>query len=444
MMRRPLVFGAALLLAASAASGALGVRTVHAAGAAPAPPGCSVVSDIAAAGWSNEPQGGTHLSCSYTTQGLTRTYWVYAPPGFTGSARWPLIVVLHGCTQQGPDIAYLSHFDLEAQLHHFLVVYPNQASYTMTGPTTFDGNGSDCWNWFLPQGQNRGAGEPALIAGITRTVSAAMNADTNRVYMIGVSAGGATADIMAATYPDIYAAVAVVAGCEYKGLPCLSSASAVPPQVSGQEAYQAATDATGSHARAMPFLVENGDTDTVVPLPNAFEVVQQLQVANDYAEHGGAPVNTVPSSSCADQTVVPNPPVDSSATPPIVYNPYDIFSYTPDGSPCPASGSFDAAMSCAQLYVVHGEFHAWPGGPNLNTTQSSAQIYTNPGGPDLTDIAYRFFIAHPMGSSLRACGAVPAASVPDAGVAAALPASGTAMLGLVTLLWTRRRRRETA
>jgi poly(hydroxyalkanoate) depolymerase family esterase len=400
--------------------------------------------DLSGTAWNADPAG-THALCTYSTQGLTRSYWVYAPPYYTGTEAqpWPLVVVLHGCTQQGPDVAYISQFDAEpagsevtdaeAAAEHFLIVYPNQAAYTMTGPTTFDGNGSFCWDWFLPQGQNRGAGEPALIAGITRSVISNMNVDRSRVDVIGVSAGGATADIMAATYPDIYAAAGIVAGCEYKGLPCLSSPSAVPPQVSGQEAYQASTDAGGSHARVVPFIVENGDADTVVPVANAFEVVQQSQIANDYAEHGGVLQNTVPSQFCSDTQVVPNPAVDNSVSPPVVFNVYDVYTYTLDGSPC-------AGTATGQLWIVHGEEHAWPGGPNLNGTQSSAQIYTNPGGPDFTDAAYQFFLANPCRLAGDACApaVMPAANTPETALAAPLLVAG--MLG--AYVWSRNQGRR--
>lgn len=360
-----------------------------AAAASSTPDTCAVVAaaDLAAHGWTNEPPG-QHLSCLHTASalGLQRTYWVYVPTSSGSVESMPLFVVLHGCTEQAPDIAYISRFDWEAEQQHFVVAYPEQANFQMTGTSSFDGNGSRCWDWFLPQGQNRGAGEPALIAGITQNVIAGHHTDRRRTFVIGVSAGGATADIMAATYPDLYAAAGVVAGCEYKGLPCLGSAAVQPPQLSGQLAYQAA----GTHARAVPFLVENGDTDPVVPVANAFEVVQQMQVTADYAAHRGTLTNPVPPGPCGATTVTPSPAVGATQTPPIVYNPYDIFYYSGDGSACP--GATTAATGLlGELVVVHGEAHAWPGGPQPTTTE----IYTNPGGPNLTDIAYRFFMAHP-------------------------------------------------
>ena len=427
------------------------------AGAIPLPqPACTAYGTLAAAeaaGWTaiDDPGDGTYIFCpSYSMVSpslggtVSRSYWVYVPPGYDSATRWPMVVALHGCTQQGPDLAYISLLDADADANHYLVVYPDQAAYTSITTTTFDGNGSDCWNWFLPQGQARGDDEPALIAGITRSVRDAMNVDPDRVDVIGISAGGAMTDIMAATYPDLYAAAAVLAGCEYMGPPCLSSVSAEPPQLSAQQAYQAYADYSGTidpvtrPPRVVPFLVENGDADTVVPVANAVDVVQQMQMTNFYAENGLSTVLPAPSAACSDQQVVPNPAVNTSVTPPIAYNPYDILSYTVDGSACPSS--FDPGTACAQLYVVHGQEHAWPGGPNLDTTQSTAQIYSNPGGPPFTDIAWQFFAAHPMSAGVSSCGVSPAADVSEVASPATIPAAGAALLAVAAVRQRRARR----
>jgi len=365
--------------------------------------------------------------CGYTNpaDGLRRTAWLYQPRGWTQATGGPLVVVLHGCTEQGPDIAYLSHFDAEAEGHGFRVLYPNQAPYTQPAntATTFDGNGSQCWNWFLPQGQQRGTGEPALIAGLTRGAAAQFATDRGRIDVIGVSAGGATADIMAATYPDIYAAVGILAGCEYRGLPCLGAPSAVPPSLSAQLAYQASCPpAATCAARVVPFIVENGDADPVVPVGNALEVVQQWQLYDAFARAGTTDLTTVPSSPCAAQPlVIPTPvvapppqpnPADPTSLLPQTKSPYDVYDYSLDGGSC--GGRSDDIVG--QLYVVHGELHAWPGGAPVyvNTTDNQYEIYSNPGGPDLTDIAYQFFAHHACKVMHGLCAPAPAQHQSDA------------------------------
>jgi poly(hydroxyalkanoate) depolymerase family esterase len=380
---------AGLLLAGALAAA---VPSVTAFSTGPPTSGCAALAQRPP----NWPGGdpGKLFGCSYSQDGLSRTSYVYQPTSWQAGKSAPVVVVLHGCTEQGPDIAYISRFDVEAEKHGFIVVYPNQADYSMTSTTAFDGNGSHCWNWFLPQGQQRGAGEPALIAGLTTEAVSQWRGDPARTFVIGISAGGAMSDIMAATYPDIFAATAILAGCEYRGLPCLASPSAVPPQLSGQWAYQAAA----GRGRVVPFMVENGDLDPAVPLANAFEIVQQWQFTDDYAANHGTLSSPIPRQPCAQQHVIPAGPIDSSQSPPAVLNPYDVLYYSATEAACPTAPS-SPAVALGELWIVHGEFHAWPGGPPLTT----AEPYTNPGGPNFTDAAYTFFMAHPCRVSHGAC-----------------------------------------
>ena len=152
-----------------------------------------------------EVDRGEFTSGTYTHLSQTRGYKLYAPPGDIGR-QLPLVVMLHGCTQDPGDFAAGTGMNERAREQGFFVLYPAQSQAA---------NPSRCWNWFKRSHQQRDRGEPALIAGMTQAVMKRHGIDARRVYIAGLSAGGAMAAIVAAAYPEMFAAVGV-----HSGLPC--------------------------------------------------------------------------------------------------------------------------------------------------------------------------------------------------------------------------------
>jgi poly(hydroxyalkanoate) depolymerase family esterase len=285
---------------------------------------------------------GAFISGTHAHAGLTRNYKLYVPPQAAGRAP-PLVVMLHGCTQDPDDFAAGTGMNALAREQGFFVLYPAQSQ---------DGNAQRCWNWFARAHQQRGSGEPALLADLTKSVIAQHGLDRQRVYAAGLSAGGAMADIVAAAYPDIYAAVGI-----HSGLP-RGSATNVSDAFAVMKSGDPATRATVVTAdAAVPTIVFHGERDQTVNPKNAQRVIAQLLQGR-----ATSPMH--------------RPEVHSGVAP-------GGRAYTR------ASYATENGDTFAELWTVNGAGHAWSGG-------SSAGSYTDPRGPNATREMLRFFLEHPL------------------------------------------------
>jgi poly(hydroxyalkanoate) depolymerase family esterase len=289
------------------------------------------------------PDGGRFLEKVFSNQAGSRIYKLYVPSGYHGQAL-PLIVMLHGCTQSPDDFAVGTRMNVLAEAQNCFVVYPAQA---------VSANPSKCWNWFNRSDQQRERGEPSLIAGITREVMRDLAVDPRRVYVAGLSAGGAAAAVMGATYPDLYAAVGVHSGLACGAASDLPTALAAMRQGSNPSTHRPSGVSGGTAARRMlPTIVFHGDSDTTVHPRNGNQVIAQLQAMADGL-----------------QTSV-------------------IRGRVPDGHAYSRTLHADASgQPILEQWVVHGGGHAWSGG-------SPAGSYTDPQGPDATREMLRFFLQH--------------------------------------------------
>jgi len=291
-----------------------------------------------------------------------RSYAVYTPPGLRHGTAVPLVVVLHGCNQSAPDAAAGTEVNSYADRAGFVVVYPEQS--------TAD-NVRRCWNWFQPRHQSRGFGEPAAIARITERVLSGRGGqkiDPNRVHVMGLSAGGAMAGILAATYPDLYASVGIHSAPQFGA--ARSPMAALLAMKSGGPAPtrqgRLAHAAMGPRARVVPAIVIQGGADRTVWAGNGDSVVRQWLTTSRLAHGEGPGLDFA------------RPDVASSHRAPGGLS-YEVRRWNDsDGDPV------------VQYLLVPDLGHAWSGG-------AGAGSYTDSRGPSATRAMCEFFERTPMG-----------------------------------------------
>lgn len=284
------------------------------------------------------PTGAQFLARSFTCAAGTRSYKLYVPASAPDAPRG-LVVMLHGCKQDPDDFATGTNMNAVAEAHGLLVAYPCQPG---------SANASSCWNWFNPADQIRDAGEPSIIAGITRNIIAAFRLDRQQVFVAGLSAGGAMAAVMGETYPDLYSAVGIHSGLAYRSAVDVTSAFAamrgdpVLPPVR-------ARDRTGSLPRVRT-IVFHGTADQTVDPSNAARIVEAA--SRSVVPGGARRVHAIGAAGrTSDRLVVTGP----------------------DGSPL------------VECWLIDGAGHAWAGG-------RSDGSFTDPRGPDASAEMMRFFL----------------------------------------------------
>lgn len=285
-----------------------------------------------------DPAGGRFIDGTFSCAAGTRRYKLFIPAG-TARAPRPLVVMLHGCTQDAGDFATGTAMNGVAARYDCLVLYPEQDR---------SANHSNCWNWFDTAQQARGQGEPEIIAAMTRHAIDEQGADARRVYVAGMSAGGAMAAILGARYPDLYAAVGVHSGL---------AAGSGKDMISGLHAMKR-PPATAALAQRVPVIVFHGDADHVVNCGNGESVLRQFLGADADAHAGKAQ-----ESSSREQAA---------------------------GRSCTRTRWLDAqGRRVAEHCVIHGAAHAWQGG-------NAAGSHTDAGGPCASEDMLDFFLEHQL------------------------------------------------
>jgi poly(hydroxyalkanoate) depolymerase family esterase len=284
------------------------------------------------------PDGAQLLSRSFACAAGSRNYKLYIPRR-SQTGRRALLIMLHGGTQDANDFAAGTRMNALAEEHGFIVAYPSQSKAA---------NASLCWNWFTPENQMRGRGEPAIIAGITREIIVDYDIDPARVFVAGLSAGGAMAAVMGATYPDLFAAVGVHSGLPYRSAADLPSAFAAMRGDAGPRGRRSRKSrGAADHSPRIRTIVFHGDADNIVHPSNAANMVE--------AERAGESVERAKARPAAirahTRTVIRD----------------------------------KTGAVVVEQWLVHGSGHAWSGG-------SPDGSYTDPHGPDASREMLRFFL----------------------------------------------------
>lgn len=280
------------------------------------------------------PEGAKFMESTYNNAAGRRSYKLFVPSGYRQGQALPLLVMLHGCTQSPDDFAAGTRMNFIAEEQTCLVVYPAQPR---------EANPSKCWNWFRDSDQQRDAGEPSLIAGITRQVMQDYSVDPKRVFVAGLSAGGAAAAVMGVTYSDLYAAVGIHSGLAYGAATDMPSAFAAMRHGGGGAGRQAVAD-----GKAVPAIIFHGDCDTTVHPENGAEAVKQA-------------IGTTRTQTKVHRGQIPG------------------------GHGYTRTTHADGQREILEHWNIHGAGHAWSGG-------SPAGSYTDPKGPDATREMLRFFL----------------------------------------------------
>lgn len=276
------------------------------------------------------PQGARFLAAAYQGAEGGRGYKLYVPASYQGRAM-PLVVMLHGCTQDPDDFAAGTRMNTLAERDGFLVLYPAQSR---------EANHSLCWNWFLPEALRTGQGEAAIIAGMVGRVMSDYAVQADHISIAGLSAGGAMALAVATLHPEIFRCVGV-----HSGLP-FGAAHDLPSALQAMQSGRAA----GTRPLTLPrLIVFHGDKDKTVHPANSAQIVGSRTASEAHASTG---IRKGKASGGRRYTCTTHSRLDG-----------EVF---------------------AEQWEIHGAGHAWAGG-------SPQGSFTDATGPDASSEMLRFF-----------------------------------------------------
>jgi poly(hydroxyalkanoate) depolymerase family esterase len=299
------------------------------------------------------PSGPGQISTgTVTSNGTAYPYLLYTPASRQADRPAPLLVVAHGCQTTARQEMELTRYNDLAEREGLVVLYPevDELGRQLPGPL------ENCWRFFDPTAYFRGNNDPAAIAAMTGQVVQELNIDAERVYLVGVSAGGLMASASAAAYPDLYAADGVVASAGYADGLCFTTGIGIPVETSALLAFVQ----MGPRARVVPAIAIGSDADQAFPASCTNKALEQSLRTNNLVLSGAqdGPLSLVPHAVTDGQV--------------------------PDGLAYTASTFVDPdGCLVGERWIIHGMPHAWPGGADYGG-------YTDTRAPDGAEATWAF------------------------------------------------------
>lgn len=317
---------------------------------------------------------GTTQRFTYGSGAAAYPYLVYVPASYDGARAAPLVVMTHGCQTTAEQQMRANLYNAVAEREGIVMLYPDVDPLEAAQP----GPLARCWEFFNPLSWHRDSGDARAIAAMTRAVMRRWHIDAQRVYMVGMSAGSFMTSIMAAAYPDLFAAVGIMAGGAYADAPCvLGNPITVPVGVSAQLARAE----MGRRARVVPRIVMGGDSDRgIVPACADKALEQGLRTDNlVLGDRQDAPIALTPAA------VREEPKAGGYSSTVRTYR---------DPAGC----------VIGERWLIHGMDHYWSGG----SSDPSLKSWTDPKGPSGAEVTWRFLSRYTKASTAMPCAEAPA------------------------------------
>jgi poly(3-hydroxybutyrate) depolymerase len=330
----------------------------------------------AAAAAPDPPDPGQVTSGTVASNGTDYQYVLYTPSTYEDGRAVPLLVMVHGCQTTAEQQMRATRYNQLAEREGFVVLYPDVDALGRSMP----GPANQCWKFPYPPAWTRDSSDAGAIADMTRRVMATLTIDPERVFVIGVSAGGLMASIEAAAYPDLFAAVGIVQSAGYVDWPCFTTGIGIPVTLSAQLAHLQ----MGPRARVVPRFVIGSDADLAFPAACADKALEQ-----------GLRTNNLVLSGRQDGPLALTPSVVREGQQPGGHR-YTVSRYVdPDG------------CLIAEKWMIHGMPHAWPGG----TTDPRYAGFTDPLAPSGAEASWAFFAQFRRSDTALPCATADASTV---------------------------------